>query len=315
MRNRITRLLGIALPIIQGPMRLITLAEMVAAVSESGGFGQIAASGMTSDRLRSEVKKARELTDRPFGINIPIYRSNARDALDIAVESGLRTVTTCAGDPSVLMDQARQAGLQVLHKVSTVAMARKAEAAGVDGIIATGFEAGGHVGRDWVTTFCLIPQIADALSIPVVAAGGVADGRGLLAAMALGAEGVEIGTALLPSRECQVPGFFKKMILDAQSNATVLLGKREMPMRVMRNRAAERIGGPDRDREDRELRRSADSRYIMESGVDAETAIMPCGQVSGLIRESADISGLLAAMMTDAQRLSRRLQEVLGENH
>ena len=307
-------MLGIALPIIQGPMRLITLAEMAAAVSESGGFGQIAASGMTSDRLRSEVKKTRELTNRPFGINIPIYRPNARDALEIAVESGLRTVTTCAGDPSVLMDQARQAGLQVLHKVSTVAMARKAEAAGVDGIIATGFEAGGHVGRDWVTTFCLIPQLADALSIPVVAAGGVADGRGLLAAMALGAEGVEIGTALLTSRECRVPEFFKKLILDAQSNATVLLGKREMPMRVLCNRAAERIGGPDRDREDRELRRSADSRYIMEGGVDAETAIMPCGQVSGLIRESTDIAGLLSAMMTDAQRLSRRLPEVFGEN-
>lgn len=310
MKNRVTEILGIDLPLIQGPMRLITLGEMAAAVSNSGGFGQIAASGLSTDRLRSELKKANALTNKPFGVNIPIYRPNAYDALEIAIETGLKAVTTCAGDPAKLIKRIKEAGLKVFHKAATVKMAKKAESAGVDGIIATGFEAGGHVGREWVTNFCLIPQLADALKIPVVSAGGVADARGLLAAFALGAEGVEMGTVILSTSDCHVPEFFKQLILDAGSDSTMLLGKKAMPMRVLRNKAVESIGGPDKSEEDRKLDSQGDKKYIAEEGVDADSAIMPCGQISGLIRDIKSVKELLPEMMEKAQVLSSQLLDV-----
>lgn len=313
MKNRITDILGIDYPLIQGPMRLITLGDMAAAVSNSGGFGQIAASGLSTDRLRSELKKANELTNRPFGINIPIYRPNAYDALEIAIDTGLKAITTCAGNPAKLIGRIKEAGLKVFHKASTVEMAKKAEACGVDGIIATGFEAGGHVGREWVTNFCLIPQLSDALKIPVVSAGGVADARGLLAAFALGAEGVEIGTVILSTRECHVPDFFKQLIIDAGSDSTVLLGKKAMPMRVLKNKAVEMIGSPDKSKEDRELDSQSDKKYIAESDVDADSAIMPCGQVSGLIREIKSVTELMPEMINKARVLSLQLQDTFQE--
>lgn len=315
MKNRITDILGIEFPLIQGPMRLITLGETAAIISNSGGFGQIAASGLSTDKLRSEVKKASELTNKPFGINIPIYRPNAYDVLEIAIETGLKAITTCAGNPAKLIGRIKEAGLKVFHKASTVEMAKKAEACGVDGIIATGFEAGGHVGREWVTNFCLVPQLVDTVKIPVVSAGGVADARGLLAAFALGAEGVEIGTVILSTRECQVPDFFKQLIIDAGSDSTVLLGKKTMPMRVLRNKAAELIGGPDKLKEDRKLDSQGDKKYIAEEGVDADSAIMPCGQISGLIREIKSMGEMLPEMMEKAQILSLQLQDVFQDKN
>ena len=148
MNNRITKILGTQYPLILGPMRLITLGGMAALVSNSGGFGQIAASGADSEMLKAEIKNAKKLTDKPFGINMPLYRPNAFEALEIAIEMGIKTVTTSAGNPAKIIGRIKEAGLKVLHKVSTVKMALKAQEAGVDGVIATGFEAGGHVGRD-----------------------------------------------------------------------------------------------------------------------------------------------------------------------
>ena len=182
MKNRVTEILGTRYPLILGPMRLITLGEMAAAVSNSGGFGQIGASGASAELLRGEIEKARNLTGSPFGINIPVYRPNAFEALEIAIEMGIKTITSSAGNPAKIIGRVKEAGLKVLHKVSSVKMALKAQEAGVDGVIATGFEAGGHVGRESVTTLCLVPQLVEALDIPVVAAGGIGDGRGLLAA-------------------------------------------------------------------------------------------------------------------------------------
>jgi enoyl-[acyl-carrier protein] reductase II len=177
MKNRITEILGSEYPIIQGAMRRISLGVLAAAVSRAGGFGIVGASGMEGNALRAEIRKARSLTGRPFGLNIPIYRPNASEALEIAVEEGLRTITTSAGDPGKVIRRVKEAGLKILHVVATVDMARKAEAAGVDGVIAVGAEGGGHVGRDEISTLVLIPQVVDAVRIPVVAAGGIGDGR------------------------------------------------------------------------------------------------------------------------------------------
>lgn len=314
MKNRITEILGVRYPIISGPMRLITLGEMAARFSESGGFGQIAASGLSSDRLRAEVQKARQITENPIGINIPLYRPNARDAIEMAIEFGVKTITTSAGDPSKFVHRIKQCGLKVLHKVSNVEMALKAERAGVDGVIAMGFEAGGHLGRDRITTMCLVPQLADVLKVPVVAAGGIGDGRGLLAAFALGAEGVEMGTRLVATRQCPAPFFFKESLIEARCDSTILLGKEAMPVRMLKNKASMMISDRDKGEEDRKLREIGDTNYVMQAA-DADSALMPCGQISGLIREIRDVEELVPGLLKEAGLLSLKLHSYLKEGN
>ncbi len=310
MNNRITEILGSQYPLILGPMRMITLGEMAAAVSESGGFGQIAASGMSVETLRDEIKKARKITNCAFGINIPIYRPNAIEAIEIAIEMGVKTITTSAGNPVKVMDRLKEAGIKVLHKVSTIKMALKAQEAGVDAVIATGFEAGGHVGRENITTFCLIPQLAKVLDIPVVAAGGIGNGQGVVAALSLGAEGAEIGTRFLATRECSSPDWLKDAIIQAQDSSTIILGKAEMPIRVLRNRKSELLSNPDKDNEDKAIRESGDDAYI-NSG--PEKAIMPAGQVAGLIKEIKGISDVFPDMIMEAKEISIKINTFFTE--
>jgi len=310
MHNRITQILGTRYPLILGPMRLITLGEMAAAVSNSGGFGQIGASGADADLLRAEIRKAKSLTSLPFGLNMPIYRPNAFEALEIAIEAGIKTVTTSAGDPGKMIGRIKEAGLKVLHKVSTVKMALKAQEAGVDGVIATGFEAGGHVGRENITTFCLVPLLVEALDIPVVAAGGIADARGLLAAFALGAEGVEMGTRFVATRECSVPDWYKNSILRARDSSTMLLGE-AMPIRVLRNKKAEAAANPDKARDNKSPGRSGDDMYV---DGDADEAVMPAGQVASLISDLKAISDVFPDMLKEAAELSSRLNSFFKED-
>lgn len=311
-RNRIVEITGAKYPFILGAMRLITLGEMAAAVSNSGGFGQIAASGLSSDRLLMEVKKARELTNQPFGINIPIYRPNAFEALEIAIDAGIKTITTSAGNPAKLIKPVKEAGIRVLHKVSSKEMALKVQSCGVDAVIATGFEAGGHVGRQGTTTMCLVPQLADALQIPVVAAGGIADARGVVAVFALGAEGVEMGTRFVATHECPTPDFFKQLIVEADSDSTILLGKDAMPIRVLKNRAVDMIRNPDKKQEDEHLKGSgADAKYI-QSGGNADTAIMPAGQISGLIKQIDKTGKIFPELMKSAEQLAKQMRSIFG---
>jgi len=185
-------------------------------------------------------------------------------------------------------------------------MALKAEVAGVDGIIATGFEAGGHVGREGITTLCLVPQLADALNIPVVAAGGIADARGVLAAFALGAEGIEMGTRFIATRECPVPGFFKELVLSAQSDSTILLGKGAMPIRVLKNDASMAIRDPDKAKEDDKLNLAGDRLYV-QSGGDKNTSLMPCGQAAGIIKEMKGIAEVIPELMEGVKSLASQL--------
>ncbi|MDQ7783986.1 MAG: nitronate monooxygenase [Desulfomonilaceae bacterium] len=312
MKNRVTEILGGSFPVILGAMRLITLGTMAGEVSRLGAFGQIAASGLSGDRLRSELELARRITDRPVGVNIPLYRPNATEAIEIAIEAGVKAVTTSAGNPMKFMDRIKGAGLKVLHKVSSVETALKAAEAGVDGVIATGFEAGGHIGRQQTTTFCLIPQLADALDIPVVAAGGIADARGVLAAFALGAEGVEMGTRFIATRQCGVPDFFKERVLNADSDATVLLGKEAMPIRVLKNKASLGIKNSDKAKEDAKLESTGDKSYV-QSGGNPDTAIMPCGQVAGLVSDLKGVEELLSELSQGCRSLSRGLFSVFNE--
>lgn len=311
MKNRITEILGSRYPLILGPMRMITRGEMAASVSESGGFGQIAASGMTSEELRSEVEKARKITEFPFGINIPVYRRNAMAVLEIAIEMGIKTITTSAGNPSKVIDRIRDTGIRVLHKVSTLEMALKAQEAGVDGVIATGFEAGGHIGREHTTTFCLIPQLVDGLDIPVVAAGGIGNGKGFLAALALGAEGIETGTRFLATRQCSSPDWLKDQLLQAKDVSTIILGKAEMPIRVLKNKKAALMSNPDKNSEDQQLREGADQAYM---DGDPGKAIVPAGQVAGLIKEIKEISDVFPDMVKEAKEFATKINSFLMED-
>jgi len=305
-KNRVAAILGVDYPIIQGPMRLITLGEMAAAVSNCGGFGQIAASGLEGERLRAEIKRARELTDNPVGVNIPIYRPNASEALDIAIEMGVKTITTSAGNPKKLIGRIKEAGLKVLHKVASVEMGKKARDAGVDGVIAMGYEAGGHVGRDNITTICLVPQLADCLDIPVVAAGGIADARGVVAAFALGAEGVEMGTRFLATSECPAPEFFKESVCRASCDSTVLLGKEAMPIRVLRNSVTSHVVSMEQPDADKAIKTAGDATYA-QSGGDENTSVMPCGQIAGLIKSIESVDAVIWEIIRNVKSISSKI--------
>ncbi len=311
MKNRITEILGTQYPLILGPMRLITLGEMAASVSNSGGFGQIGASGASAEMLRDEIEKAQKMTDKPFGLNMPIYRPNAFEALEIAIEMGIKTVTTSAGNPAKIIGRIKEAGLKVLHKVSTVKMALKAQEAGVDGVIATGFEAGGHVGRENITTLCLIPQLVDILDIPVVAAGGIGDGRGLIAAFALGAQGVELGTRFVCTRECASPDWYKEAIIRATDSSTLVLGKEAMPIRVLKNKKALEVADPEKAREDERIKSGGDDAYV---DGDAEQAIMPAGQVASVIKQIKGIAEVFPDMVKEAKTISSELNRFFKED-
>ncbi|MFP4477148.1 MAG: NAD(P)H-dependent flavin oxidoreductase [Desulfatibacillaceae bacterium] len=305
-------LLGTRYPIILGPMRMITLGEMAGAVSACGGFGQIAASGLDDPAdIRAEIEKARAITDRPVGVNIPVYRPNAHDALEAAIDMGVKAITTSAGNPAKIMDRARQAGLTVIHKVSSLKLAKKAADAGVDAVIAMGYEAGGHVGRENITTMCLVPQLVDALDIPVIAAGGIADARGVAAAFALGAEGVEMGTRFVATAECPVPGFFKEDLCSCGCDATLLLGKEAMPIRVLRNKVTMVVSGMAKDEADETIVQSGDAAYVMQGGT-RDTAVMPCGQIAGLVCSEASIREVFDGIVREVPEVLARMQGLFG---
>jgi enoyl-[acyl-carrier protein] reductase II len=308
MKNRITEILGSQYPIIQGAMRRISLGELAAAVSRAGGFGIIGASGMEGDILRAEIRKARSLTDRPFGLNIPIYRPNALEALEIAVEEGLRTITTSAGAPGKVIRRVKEAGLKIFHVVATVDMAKQAEAAGVDGLIVVGAEGGGHVGRDEISTLVLIPQVVDAVRIPVVAAGGIGDSRGIVAAFALGAEGVQMGTRFLATQESPVSPAYKQAILAARDDGTLIAARKGYPVRVLKNQAALAVREMDeKGATQAEINAFVDS--LADKGKRGEgEGLMSAGQIAGLIRDIKTVEEIIHGMMVEVKFVVQRLQ-------
>ncbi len=310
MKNRVTEILGSEYPIIQGAMRLITLGGMAAAVSSAGAFGNIGASGLEGDRLRAEIRKARSLTSKPFGVNIPIYRPNALEALEIAAEEGIRTITTSAGDPRKVIARVKQAGMKILQVVATVEMARKAEDAGVDGVIAVGAEGGGHVGRDEVATMVLTRQVAEAVKIPVVAAGGVSDGRGLVAAFALGAEGVQMGTRFLATEECPIPAAYKQAILEAVDNSTMIAARRGYPIRVLKNKASLAVRRMDESGASQDEINAYVDAMAKGAGDDWENKLMSAGQVAGAIRKVLSVEELIRSMVAEATECVQQLKKL-----
>ena len=234
---KLNELLNIKYPIIQGGMANIATGEFAAAVSNAGGLGLIGAGGMNVETLKQNVDRCRELTDKPFGVNIMLMNPQAKEMAQLLIDENIQIVTTGAGNPGVYMKAWKDAGIKVFPVVPSVALAKRMERAGADGIIVEGCEAGGHIGE--MTTMALVPQVVQAVSIPVIAAGGIASGAQLLAAYALGACGVQVGTILLGSEECPIHQNYKEAVLKAKDTSTTVTGRiGGTPVRILKNKMA-----------------------------------------------------------------------------
>lgn len=315
-RTRLCELLGIDYPIIQGGMGLIAGAELAAAVSEAGGLGIISPNagepdwGKVAVNLREQIRKAKGLTDKPFGVNFPIHMiGEERSLIDIAIEEGVRTVTTGAGNPALHTSYFHEYGVKVLHLVASVKHAQGAERAGVDAVIAEGFESGGINSRDELTTFVLIPQVVDAVSIPVVAAGGICDGRGLAAAIALGADGVQMGTRFAATTECLAHQGYKDAIVAASDTATVITGRWSMLVRGLRNKLTERVL-------EKERAGASDEGAIAMFSALSEAALLrgdvangraACGAGAGLVKQIVSASEVVRRMVAEYDKVAGEL--------
>ena len=237
--NRICEILNIKYPIIQGGMAWVADSNLAAAVSNAGGFGIIGTGSATADIVKKEIDNCRRLTNKPFGVNVMLMSPNADEVIDLIIEEKPAGITTGAGNPAKYMDRLKEAGIKVIPVVPTVALAQRMEKLGADAVIAEGTEAGGHIGE--LTTMVLVPQVAEALSIPVIAAGGVADGRGIAASFALGAEGVQIGTRFICSEECNIHQNYKDAVLKAKDRDAVVTGRPTgHPVRTLKNKLAKK---------------------------------------------------------------------------
>ena len=235
MENSITKLFGIKYPIIQAGMVWVSGYKLAAAVSNSGGLGLIGAGSMYPDVLREHIQKCKRATNKPFGVNLPLFYPDLEQVFNIIVEEGVKIVFTSAGNPKLLTKRFQDAGIKVAHVVSSVKFALKSQDAGVDAVVAEGFEAGGHNGREETTTFTLIPMVKEQLKVPLIAAGGIATGRGMLAAMVLGADGVQIGSRFVTSEESSAHQNFKDTVVNTPDGGTELTLKELMPVRLIKN--------------------------------------------------------------------------------
>jgi len=306
-KTRICELLGIEHPIILGAMGGIASGELAAAVSNAGGLGSVATAFASIDQIRREVEKCKALTEKPFAVNVPLFHPEAERAVDVVLEQGVRIVSTSAGPPDRLMPKLKEAGVKTMHVVANVRGAVRAAEAGVDVVIAEGAESGGFASRELIATLVLIPQVVDAVNVPVVAAGGIADGRGLLAALALGAEGVQMGTAFLATRGCdRVSETYKQVLVSASDAATGIAAHRLSPLRMVRNKFFEALEELDRVGKREELMALLGSRQPASEN-DPENGMFVCGQVAGLIKEVKTVKDLVEGIIKEAEDLYRSL--------
>lgn len=304
----ITELLHIKYPIMQGAMAQIAKAPLVAAVSNAGGLGIIASGGMSGEELRAEIQKTKALTDKPFAVNLMLMMTNIEELTAVIIEEGVKVVTTGAGTPKTYMPIWKEAGITVIPVVPSVMIARKMEQLGADAVVAEGTEAGGHVGE--TTTMALLPQVVDAVSIPVIAAGGIGDGRGIAAAFALGAQGVQIGTRFLTTDECPVHENFKLACLNAKDRDTVVTGRKNgAPVRSIKNKMIkeyQRLEDENVDRDVLEELTLGSLRKAVQEG-DTENGSVMAGQITGMITEIKPVDALIQEMMTQATETASAL--------
>lgn len=285
--NKVTALLNIKYPIIQGGMVWVSGWRLASAVSECGGLGLIGAGSMKADLLREHIQKCRAATEKPFGINIPLLRGDVEDLINVTIEEGVKIVFSSAGHPGKYIEKFKNAGITVVHVVSSVKFGLKAESVGCDAVVGEGVEAGGHNGLDELTTFALIPQLADNLKIPVIAAGGISDGRGVLAALALGAQGVQIGTLFASTEESSAHQNYKQKLVEATDTDTTLVLRKAGMARMIKNKFSEEVIAAEKAGADEATLREMKGQKREKLGLfdgDAEQGMMEAGQGAGLIK-------------------------------
>lgn len=309
LKSRICDLLNIKYPILQGGMAWAATAELAAAVSEAGGLGVIGAGHMPPDALREEIQKVKKATTKPYGVNVMLMSPFVKEVMQVVLEERVPVVTTGAGNPAEYIPALKEIGSKVIPVVASVALAKRLERTGIDALIAEGMESGGHVGQ--VTTMALVPQVADAVSVPVIAAGGIADSRGLVAAFSLGAEAVQIGTRFVASVECTAHENYKQAIVKAKDRSTVLSGASTgHPVRVIENQLSRQFVQMEKDRVDpEELEKLGAGRLRMavREG-DVTTGTVMAGQISGLIEKVQTVQEIVDALMAGVPGVVNKLQ-------
>ena len=308
MRTAICDLFGIEHPVIQGGMAWLGTAELVSAVSNGGGLGIIGAGNAPPGWVREQIRAARERTDKPFGVNIMLMSPFVEEVIEVILEEGVPIVTTGGGNPGVYISRLKQAGIKVMPVVSSVALAKRLERSGADAIVAEGLESGGHIGE--TTTMALVPQVVDSVAVPVVAAGGIGDGRGLAAALSLGAQGVQLGTRFVCAEECIAHAKFKERLLQARDRATVVTGySMGHPVRCLENKMTRQFSAMEKAGASvEELERFGEGK--LQLGVlegDMEGGSLMAGQIAGLIKEVKPAAAIIREIVAEAEAIIARL--------
>lgn len=301
MKSNVCELLGIEYPIFQGAMAWIADASLASAVSEAGGLGIIAAGNAPADVVRKEIQKAKKITNKPFGVNIMLLSPYVDEIVDLVCEEGVKVITTGAGNPGKYLEKFKKNGIRFIPVVPSVALAKRMEKAGADAVVAEGMESGGHVGK--LTTMSLVPQVVDAVKIPVIGAGGIADSRGAAAAFMLGAQAVQIGTRFLVAKECTVHQRYKDMILKAKDIDTTVTGTfTGHPVRVMRNKLA---------RELEMLEKSEDEKKALERFDELGKGALQRAVIDGDVEYGSVMSGQIAGMVNKEQTCKEIIDEIV----
>ncbi len=303
-KTKVCELCGIEYPIFQGGMAWVSDYRLASAVSEAGGLGIIAAGHLAPEEVREQIRKTRERTSKPFGVNIMLMSPYVDDIMRVVVEEKVAVVTTGAGNPGKYVKMLKEAGIRVIPVVASVALAQRMQREGVDAVIAEGMESGGHIGE--ITTMALVPQVVDAVDIPVIAAGGIGDARGFLAALMLGAEGVQIGTRFALSKECAVHENWKKLYIKARDRDTVVTGRSTgHPVRVIKNKLSrkfeqlEKQGAPKEELE----RLGAGALKAAAIEGDVEWGSVMAGQIVGMLKEEKSVKEIIDEIINGAQQL------------
>ena len=309
--NRIVKLFGVRYPIIQAGMVWVSGGKLAAAAANAGALGLIGAGSMKPELLKHHIAKAQSLTTRPFGVNLPLLYHGIEEQIAVCLDAGIRIFFTSAGSPKKYTPMLKSHGAVVVHVTSTPDLAKKCEDAGVDAVVAEGFEAGGHNGRDEITTMVLIPEVVDAVKIPVIAAGGIADGRQIAAALALGADGVQVGSRFAATVESSAHENFKNAIVQASATSTMLTMKKTVPVRLLKNKFFDEIAGLElrgasADELNAHLGKGRAKVGMLEG--DMDQGELEIGQVSGMIRDIPTCQELVTRMIAEYDRACRSLR-------
>jgi enoyl-[acyl-carrier protein] reductase II len=310
--NKITSLFGIKYPIVQGGMIWNSGYKLASAVSNAGGLGLIGAGSMYPEVLREHIQKCQKATDKPFGVNVPMLYPNIEEIIQIIIEEGVKVVFTSAGNPKIWTKHLKDNGIKVVHVVSSAKFAMKAQDAGVDAVVAEGFEAGGHNGRDETTTLTLIPIVRENIEIPLIAAGGIATGRGMMAAMILGADGVQMGTRFVASIESSAHTNFKTTVVNAKEGDTHLTLKELAPVRLVKNKFYNDLQelyakGPSKEELEALLGKRRAKRGMFEGDlIEGELEI---GQISGLIHDILPVQTIIDNVMNEFHQAQKETQQ------